>query len=142
FNPSPTDTQEAQMATWVSLIVKCGALVFIICVPSQFAIYLQLLGGMWIIQTLPAVQLGASTRWCNDWALLVGWAAGTGMGTAIAVVRHCTPTSPLVLGGFTVPGDTALYTVLVNLTRATALTPGCNAVHGCRTPTAEAVSAA
>ena len=57
-----------------SLIVKCGALVFILCVPSHFAIYLQLLGGMWIIQTLPVVLLGASTRWFNDWALLIGWA--------------------------------------------------------------------
>ena len=50
------------MAKWVSLIVKFGALVFIIFLPTQFAIYLQLLGGIWIIQTLPAVILGAYTR--------------------------------------------------------------------------------
>jgi SSS family solute:Na+ symporter len=51
------------MAKWVSLIVKFGALVFIIFVPTQYAIYLQLPGGIWIIQTLPAVILGAYTRW-------------------------------------------------------------------------------
>src|ERR1044071_8149932 len=80
-NRNPTDKQEAQMAKWVSLIVKFGALVFILFVPSQYAIYLQLLGGILIIQTLPAVMLGVYTRWFNDWALLAGWAVGTGLGT-------------------------------------------------------------
>ena len=37
---------------------------------------LQLLGGIWIIQTLPAVMLGAYTRWFNEHALLLGWAVG------------------------------------------------------------------
>ena len=44
INKNPTDKEEAQMAKWVSLIVKLGALVFIIFVPTQYAIYLQLLG--------------------------------------------------------------------------------------------------
>ena len=77
INKNPTDKQEAQMAKWVSLIVKLGALVFILFVPTQYAIQLQLLGGIWIIQTLPAVMLGVYTRWFNAWALLLGWAAGT-----------------------------------------------------------------
>ena len=71
INPNPTDKQEAQMAKWVSLIVKFGALIFIVFVPSQYAIYLQLLGGILIVQTLPAVMLGVYTRWFNDWALLI-----------------------------------------------------------------------
>src|SRR5881394_541660 len=58
INRNPTDKQEAQMAKWVSLIVKFGALVFILFVPSQYAIYMQLLGGILIIQTVPAVLLG------------------------------------------------------------------------------------
>ena len=33
INPNPTDKQEAQMAKWVSLVVKVGALVFIVFVP-------------------------------------------------------------------------------------------------------------
>ena len=80
INRNPTDKQEAQMAKWVSLIVKFGALVFIVFVPTKFAIYLQLLGGILIIQTLPAVLLGAYTRWFNDWALFVGWAVGIAAG--------------------------------------------------------------
>src|SRR5205823_12590530 len=55
INRNPTDRQEAQMAKWASLIVKFGALVFILFVPSQYAIYMQLPGGILIIQTLPAV---------------------------------------------------------------------------------------
>ncbi len=72
INKNPTDKQEAQMAKWVSLVVKVGALVFILFVPTKYAIQLQLLGGIWIIQTLPAVMLGAYTRWFNSWALLAG----------------------------------------------------------------------
>jgi solute:Na+ symporter, SSS family len=128
INRNPTDRQESQMAKWVSLIVKFGALVFIIFVPTQYAIQLQLLGGIWIIQTLPAVMLGAYTRWFNDWALLIGWAAGIVAGTAMAAVANFTPTYPLALGGFTFPGYTALYTVVLNLVLAIVLTPLFNAL--------------
>ena len=69
----------------VSLIVKFGALLFIVFAPTQYAIQLQLLGGIWIIQTLPSVMLGVYTRWFNDWALFVGWAVGTVAGTAMAL---------------------------------------------------------
>jgi SSS family solute:Na+ symporter len=131
-NKTPTDRQEAQMAKWVSLIVKLGALVFIIFVPTQYAIQLQLLGGIWIIQTLPAVMLGTYTRWFNDWALLVGWAAGTIAGTAMAIAANLTPTFPLALAGHTFPGYTALYTMLLNLLLAIVLTPVFNAMRAPR----------
>ena len=123
INRSPTDKQEAQMAKWVSLIVKFGALVFILFVPTTYAIQLQLLGGIWIIQTLPAVMLGTYTRWFNSWALLVGWAAGTIAGTAMAIATQLKPTFPLALGGHTFPGYTAFYTLVLNLVVAIVLTP-------------------
>jgi solute:Na+ symporter, SSS family len=125
---NPTDKQEAQMAKWVSLIVKFGALVFIVFVPAQYAIYMQLLGGILIIQTLPAVLLGVYTRWFNDWALLVGWAAGTIAGTWMFVAANLTPNYPLAIGGHTFPGYTALYTVVLNLIVAIVLTPIFNAI--------------
>ena len=123
INKNPTDKEEAQMAKWVSLIVKFGALVFIVFVPSQYAIYLQLLGGILIIQTLPAVMLGAYTRWFNDWALLIGWAVGTGAGSWMFVAAKLTPNYPLAFAGYTFPGYTALYTVVLNLVIAIVLTP-------------------
>lgn len=140
INKNPTDKQEAQMAKWVSLIVKLGALVFIIFVPTQYAIQLQLLGGIWIIQTLPAVMLGAYTRWFNDWALLLGWAAGTIAGTTMAAAVSFTPTYPLALGGYTFPGYTALYTVILNLVVAIVLTPVFNAMSARRAPFDETVA--
>ena len=129
INKNPTNREEAQMAKWVSLIVKFGALVFILFVPSQYAIYLQLLGGILIVQTLPSVMLGVYTRWFNDWALLIGWAVGTVAGTWMFVAANLTPNYPLAIGGFTFPGYTALYTVILNLIVTIVLTLLFNAMN-------------
>jgi SSS family solute:Na+ symporter len=128
FRASPTDKEESQMAKWVSLVVKFGALVFIVFVPLQYAIQLQLLGGVWIIQTLPAVMIGLYTRWFNSWALLIGWAAGTVAGTYMLVSFNFALAYPLAIGGWTFPGYTALYTLILNLAIAIVLTPVFNAL--------------
>jgi solute:Na+ symporter, SSS family len=128
INKNPTDKQESTMAKLVSLIVKVGALVFILFVPTKYAVQLQLLGGIWIIQTLPAVLIGAYTRWFNSWALLVGWAVGTYAGTAMAYSINLTNTFPLKFGDWTFPGYTAVYTVILNLVVALVLTPVFNAM--------------
>src|ERR1700691_1499776 len=132
INPNPTDKEEAQIAKWVSLVVKFGALIFIVFVPTQFAIYLQLLGGIWIIQTVPSVMLGVYTRWFNDWALLIGWAVGTAVGTTMAASVNFAAAYPLAFGGMTFPGYTAFYTVILNLVIAIVLTPVFNAMGGKR----------
>jgi SSS family solute:Na+ symporter len=118
-----TDRQQASAAKRAALLIKLGALAFVVFVPTDYAVYLQLLGGIWIIQTLPAVMFGAFTRWFNDWALLIGWAVGSAAGTLMAVAAHLTPTYPLHVAGFTLPGYTALYTVILNLALAVVLTP-------------------
>jgi SSS family solute:Na+ symporter len=128
FHAGATDKQESQMAKWVSLVVKLGALVFIIFVPLQYAIQLQLLGGIWIIQTLPSVMIGLYTRWFNSWALLIGWAVGTFTGTYMAAAVNFAPVYPLALDGWTFPGYTALYTLILNLVIAIVLTPMLNAL--------------
>jgi len=66
INKNPTDKQESHMAKLVSLIVKAGALVFILFVPTQYAIQLQLLAHL-DHSDAPAVMLGAYTRWFNSW---------------------------------------------------------------------------
>jgi solute:Na+ symporter, SSS family len=50
---------EAKVAKMTSLAVV--ALLFILFLPTQFALDLQLLGGLWILQTLPAVIFGLYT---------------------------------------------------------------------------------
>ncbi len=123
FHPRATDKQEAQMAKWVSLIVKFGALSFIVFVPLQYAIQLQLLGGVWIIQTLPTVLIGLYTRWFNAWALLIGWAAGTFAGTYMVASVNFASTYSLTIGGWTFPGYIAVYALILNLVIAIVATP-------------------
>ena len=141
INRNPTPKQEAQLAKWVSLIVKAGALVFILFVPTKYAIYLQLLGGIWIIQTLPALLIGAYTRWFNDWALLVGWAVGTYAGTAMAISQDLKPAYPLKVGDWNLPGYTAFYTLILNLAIAVVLTLVLNALSARKGVADETVAA-
>ena len=123
INPSVSGKGEARIAKWVSLIVKFGALVFVLFLPLQYAIQLQLLGGIWIIQTFPAVVLGLFTRKLNDWALLCGWAAGTVAGTWMAAANNFSATYTLAIAGWSFPGYAALYTVILNFLVALVLTP-------------------
>ncbi|MFL5827765.1 MAG: monocarboxylate uptake permease MctP [Thermoleophilaceae bacterium] len=85
LRPGVSDSEEATVAKIVSLFVKVGALLFVILLPTKFSINLQLLGGVWILQTLPAIVVGLYTRWLNKWALIAGWAAGMSLGTWMAV---------------------------------------------------------
>ena len=84
INPRATHADEAKQAKVVSLVVKFGALVFVLGLSKDFAINLQLLGGVWILQTFPAIVAGLYTRWFHRWALLAGWAAGIAWGTWLA----------------------------------------------------------
>jgi SSS family solute:Na+ symporter len=141
INKNPTDKQESHVAKLTSLIVKVGALVFILFVPTQYAIQLQLLGGIWIIQTLPPVMLGAYTRWFNSWAMLVGWAVGTLAGTWMAISVKLTNTFPLHVGEHTFPGYSAVYSVILNLVVAIVLTPIFNAMASNKTRIDQTVAA-
>jgi solute:Na+ symporter, SSS family len=71
-----TPKDEAKQAKLASLVVKFGALLFILGVDPQYAIDLQLIGGVIILQTLPAVAIALYTRWLHRWALVAGWAVG------------------------------------------------------------------
>lgn len=75
-----TPKQEAQQAKIASLVVKFGAVLFIVAVDPQFSIDLQLIGGVIILQTLPAVAIAVYTRWLHRWALVAGWVVGMGYG--------------------------------------------------------------
>lgn len=84
INRDATHKQEATQSKVVSLLVKFGALVFVLALSKDFAINLQLLGGVWILQTLPAIVIGLYTRWMHRWALFAGWAVGMAWGTWLA----------------------------------------------------------
>ncbi|WP_410576301.1 monocarboxylate uptake permease MctP [Amycolatopsis sp. lyj-108] len=75
-----TPRQEAKQAKLASLIVKFGAVAFILFIDPQFSIDLQLIGGVLILQTLPAVAISLYTRWFHRWGLIAGWVVGIGWG--------------------------------------------------------------
>ena len=84
LRPNATPEQEAKVSKVVSLLVKVGALVFVLGMDKTVAINFQLLGGIWILQTFPALVGGLFTRWFHRWALLAGWAVGMVYGTVAA----------------------------------------------------------
>lgn len=118
--PGASDREESQVAKITSLLVKVGALVFVLFLPTQFSIDLQLLGGVWMLQTLPAVVIGLYTRWLHRWGLLAGWLVGMVIGTWIAASQEYTPVWDTPIVGATV--YTGLVALFVNLVVATGLT--------------------
>jgi SSS family solute:Na+ symporter len=90
--PDATPKQETRVAQWASLVVKLGALYFAAELPTTFAINLQLLGGVWILQIAPMLIGGLYTKWFHRWALLAGWLGGMIYGT-IAAYRSSSPTA-------------------------------------------------
>ena len=107
-NPRIDHAGEARVAKATSLVVKVGALLATLYLPTQFALDLQLLGGLWILQTFPAVIFGLFTRWFTAPALLAGWAAGLTAGTLFAIADGLKPLHKVVLGD-------AHFTVYVGL---------------------------
>lgn len=115
FRRSLGGAAETRAAKNVDLALKAGALLFIIFLPEQYAIQLQLLGGVWIIQTLPAVVGGLFTRWFHAKALIAGWLVGIVTGTAMAAAQHFQSSIyPLHLLGSTIPGYAAFYSLVLN----------------------------
>jgi SSS family solute:Na+ symporter len=84
IHPEMSPREESFIAKIMSLIVKVGALLVILFIPTKFAIDFQLLGGVWMIQCFPAIIFGLFTRWFSGWALLIGWAVGMFLGTYLS----------------------------------------------------------
>jgi solute:Na+ symporter, SSS family len=125
FKPDASPRLETRVARWASLVVKLGALLFAVELPHTFAINLQLLGGVWILQVFPMLVAGLFTRWFDRYALLLGWLAGMVFGTLAAyksaspTVSHWASSSDIELGHSVYIGFSAL---LINVVIAVILT--------------------
>jgi SSS family solute:Na+ symporter len=123
INPQCSVQQETGMAKLVSLLVKFGALLVIFFLPQKFAIQLQLLGGILILQTLPAIVSGIYTRWFDSRALLLGWAVGLVFGVwAASLTGFQKAIYAVHLGGTSIPGFIGLYALLLNMAAAAIAT--------------------
>jgi SSS family solute:Na+ symporter len=96
FRPHLSPAEETTVAKVASLVVKLGALLFILFLPIQYAIDFQLLGGIWILQTFPSVVLGLYRAPLRGGPLFVGWLAGMISGTWFFVSAGLRPVLPIV----------------------------------------------
>jgi SSS family solute:Na+ symporter len=133
FHQSLGGAAEATAAKRTSLVVKVGALAFILFLPSHYAIELQLLGGVWIIQTFPAIVVGLFTAWFRGRALTLGWLAGMVVGTLMVASTHFQSSIYVLrVGGLTAPGYAAFYSLVVNIGVAAAATIAMNVLRVAR----------
>jgi solute:Na+ symporter, SSS family len=125
FKPDASPRLETRVSQWASLVVKFGALAFAVWLPHTFAINLQLLGGVWILQIFVMLVAGLFTRWFHRWALAIGWAAGMIYGTIAAynvhspTSSHWASSSDIVFGHTVYIGLTAL---VINVVLSVVLT--------------------
>ncbi|WP_431323234.1 monocarboxylate uptake permease MctP [Rhizobium sp. YTU87027] len=129
-NPAVTDAGEAKVAKVTSLVVKVGALLVIVFLPTQFALDLQLLGGIWILQTFPALVFGLYTNWFRAPGLLAGWFVGFVGGTYLVWDAGWKPLHLVSLGGEPFTIYTGLLALAANIVVAVAV----NAIVPARTP--------
>ena len=134
FRPDASPPEETRVARLASLVMKVGALGFALELNKTFSINLQLLGGIWILQTFPAIVIGLYTRWFHRCALVIGWAVGMAYGTIEAYrtpgggQQHFGASTAPVLGHATYIAITALVINLVGRGRAhprLPRAPGC-----------------
>lgn len=121
-DPNATPHAEAKVAKITSLLVKVGALLVIIFLPTQFALDLQLLGGMWILQTFPALVFGLFTSWLVAEGLLAGWAAGFLGGTILAWSDDFKPLHWFGTGADRFAIYSGLLALVLNIVVASAVT--------------------
>lgn len=114
-DPGVSHAGEAQVAKITSLVVKVGALLVIVFLPTQFALDLQLLGGVWILQTLPALVFGLYVGWFRAPALLAGWAVGFFGGSWVVWSDGLKPLHALNFGGSTVTVYAGLLALAANI---------------------------
>jgi SSS family solute:Na+ symporter len=114
-NPAVSQEGEARVAKIASLVVKIGALLAILYLPTHFALDLQLLGGMWILQTLPAVVFGLFLQSLRASSLLAGWLAGLVGGTWFIWSDGLKPIHHLTIGSNGLSLYTGLLALIINL---------------------------
>ncbi|HVX05603.1 MAG TPA: sodium:solute symporter family protein [Rhodanobacteraceae bacterium] len=122
-NGKLTGAQESRIAKNISLLVKFGALLAVLYLPTKFAIDLQLLGGIWMLQIFPAVICGLFTRWLRASALLLGWLAGMVLGSALAWQQGLKPVYTFVLGDARYGIYIGLLALVLNFVVAVIATP-------------------
>lgn len=115
LQPTATPKRQLRVARGVSLVAMLGAAGFMIGLRPQATINLQLLGGVWILQTAPAVLFTLSRRRPGAGVLLSGWVTGMVIGTASVLSRSFSALVPWGLAGHTVELYAGFAALMANL---------------------------
>jgi solute:Na+ symporter, SSS family len=92
-----TEKGETSIAKWAAAGFKFLALGFVFVVNQTYAIALQLLGGVLILQLFPALFLGLYTKWFRKEALIVGLLGGLATGVYLTLAANNFSTLTTVL---------------------------------------------
>ena len=79
---------EARLAKYFSIMFKFLALAFIFIIQATYSLQLQLVGGIIILQTLPAIFLALYTTKLEKWSVGTGWAVGMIVGIALLLYSN------------------------------------------------------
>ncbi len=117
----------AHLSKLLALALLLFALGFVVFVPTKYAINLQLLGVIWMVQIVPAFVLGLYTRALHPKALLLGWivAMATATWMAVSTVTSTGSLSPNITFTYwshPVTAFIALYGLAINLAVTIAAT--------------------
>jgi SSS family solute:Na+ symporter len=123
FFPTATPKHQLKVSRVVSLIAKVAALAFVFGLRGQDAINLQLLGGVWILQTFPAVGFGVFSTSFHRRGLVVGWGVGMVTGTLLVVSGGFSWTVSIGAERWSIQLYAGLVALIVNLMVVVVLTP-------------------
>ncbi len=132
IRPTASDREEGLVSQIASAVLKLGAVAVIVALKVSFAIELQLIGGVIIIEILPAVVFGLYTRWFHHWALVAGWVVGMGLSVYMLYVTSSKTATHFGSASFAfstwgfntkVTIWTGIVGLVANLIVASALTP-------------------
>src|SRR5215831_2889242 len=113
IRPNTSATSEIRITKISSTVFKFVALGFVFVVPATYAISLQLLGGILITQTLPAVFLGLYVKSLRKEPLIAGLIVGIVSG--ILMVEYTNHFGALTSSLFNIPIFGSLYVAVVAL---------------------------
>ena len=121
-HPAMSRREEATVSKVVSLLVKVGALAFVLGLPTTDIINYQTAGGVWMINALPALVVALYVKRLNVWAMVAGWAGGMGLGTyALFQEKFATSLHDFGFGGKIYIGFAAIIVNLVIVAAGSAI---------------------
>lgn len=114
-NLLPAQSNPVMASRMTALVVKVGALLCVLFLNAKFAIDLQLLGGVIILQTFPALILGLTRLRLSTVSMLAGWIIGSVVGLGLCWMDGLKPVHPINLGFVSGNVSTGLLSLGVNI---------------------------